>query len=383
MGGVFTRIGSLGLLALAAACTETGPYSATERSALEGVIYFVSGGAEHDEATTVKRLRLADGQLMAITSTPAPAFMYGDSPLDGRLALTIADDLYFARPDGGGLARVASSPELDWYPRFSPDGRAVVFESARASFRDLYRLDVETQQVVRLTDDPEGNFDASWSPDGRKLAFASSRAGQLDVWVMDADGANPRRLTQHAGDSVKPAWSPSGRWIAFISARDGKDDLFVVRPDGGEVTKLTPDAATSAKRWDAPHVQRFAWHPTEDRVVYAAQAPRAPSQLYVVDVARGQTTRLSEPEQDDREPAWSPDGAHLAFASVQGGASDIFIMRADGARRTRMTRERDRAWLPRWIRGTSGDGPGATRASAQHSSAPRLRGEPSNPKEQQ
>jgi TolB protein len=342
---------ALALLALASGCTETGPLSSDERAALSGVIFYVTGGAEHGDATQVKRLRLADAQVTPITDGQAPAFIYGESPTDARLALTIADDLFIGQADGTGLTRVASSEELDWYPRFSPDGRAVVFESARASFRDLYRLELATGEVVRLTDNPEGNFDAAWSPDGRKLAFSSSRAGQLDLWVMDADGANPTRLTFHPGDSVKPAWSPSGEYIAFISARDGKDDLFVVRPDGRDIRKLSPDAGTGKKRWEAPHVQRFAWHPTQDRVIYAAQPPRGPSHLFVVDVAAGRTTPLSKPDQDDREPAWSPDGEHLAFASVRDGASDIYIMRADGTRRTRMTRESTRAWLPRWTRG--------------------------------
>lgn len=333
-----------------AACTKSGPYSAEDRAALQGSIYYVTGGSEHGEGTTVKRLRLSDGRVDALTGGEAPAFVYGDSPTDGRLALTVADDLYLARPDGSELTKVASSPELDWYPRFSPDGRFLVFESARASFRDVYRLELGTSEVVRLTDNEQGNFDATWSPDGRKLAFASSRAGQLDLWVMDADGANPKRLTFHPGDSVKPAWSPSGKYIAFISARDGKDDLFVVRPDGGDIRKLTPEAEAK-KRWEGAHVQRFAWHPTEDRIAYEDQAPRAHSQLHVVDAVTGAMKTLSKPEEDDREPAWSPDGEHIVFASAQDDASDIYIMRADGSRRTRMTREQDRAWLPRWTRG--------------------------------
>ncbi|MCA9548537.1 MAG: PD40 domain-containing protein [Myxococcales bacterium] len=238
----------LGVAALAA-CTKSGPYSTEDRAALQGSIYYVTGGSEHGEGTTVKRLRLSDGRVDALTGGEAPAFVYGQSPTDGRLALTVADDLYLARPDGSELTKVASSPELDWYPRFSPDGRFLVFESARASFRDLYRLELSTSEVVRLTDNEQGNFDATWSPDGRKLAFASSRAGQLDLWVMDADGANPKRLTFHPGDSVKPAWSPSGKYIAFISARDGKDDLFVVRPDGSDIRKLTPEAEAK-KRWE-------------------------------------------------------------------------------------------------------------------------------------
>lgn len=353
MAGRSSAVALIVVAATTVACSEDGPLDAEDRAALPGSIYYLEGGDEHGEATSVARLELATGQSTQVTDGRAPAFVYGLDPKGERLALTVADDLVLAAPDGSDPRPLAVSPEIDWYPRFSPDGRHIVFESARGSFRDLYRVEVATGEVTRLTDNPEGNFDAAWSPDGRKLAFASSRAGQLDVWVMDADGSNPVRLTRHAGDSVKPAWSPSGAYIAFISARDGKDDLYVVTPDGATVTKLSEDAPEKGRRWMAPHVERFAWHPTEDRIAYAARAPRGKGHIYLVEVPSGATKRLSGEAHDDREPSWSPDGAYIAFASEVAGGSQIHVMRADGRRRTRLTSAEHRAWLPRWAGATT------------------------------
>lgn len=337
-------------------CTETGPLDDDDLRALPGQLFYSVGGQDHHDVARPYRQRFADPSDEPVTDGAAPAFVYGAEPQGSRIVMTVNDDVVLARPDGEGAEVVASSPEIDWYPRFSPDGRFLVFESARSSFRDLYRLEVTTGELVRLTDDPEGNFDAAWSPDGRRLAFASSRAGQLDVWVMNADGSAPRRLTRHAGDSIKPRWSPSGRYIAFISARDGKDDLYVVTPDGSRVTKLSPDAPKKGRPWSAPHVSRFEWHPREDRIVYAARPPRGAGQIHVVDVPSGRSRRLSSPEHDDREPTWSPDGAHVAFASHVEGGSEIFVMRAEGDRRTRLTDTRGRAWLPRWFEAANSKG---------------------------
>lgn len=332
---------------------KSGPLGAEELATLSGTLYFVR---QHGESPVVHRLRPGASAPVAVTSTSVAAFPYGASP-DGRhLALVElheeSDDIVLVRPDGGELRRIASSEGKDWYPRFSPDGAWILFESSRASFRDLYKVPVAGGEVVRLTDNPEGNFDPAWSPDGKQIAFASSRFGQLDVFVMDADGANQRRLTQHPGDSIKPAWSPDGRFIAFVSGRDGRDDLFVIRPDGEGIRNLTAGLTRPpegpALKLGAEVEESFAWHPKAPRVAFTLRIPRRSARIYVADAASGALTPLSEETALDNEPAWSPDGEHLAFTATVEGQPDVWIMRADGRRRTRLTSGEGGAWLPRW-----------------------------------
>lgn len=339
---------SFALVGVMTACAQRGPLDSDDLRSVDGELYYVVGGDGHDHDEAKGQLRrwvFATGRSEAVTDRPA--FVYGQDPTGTRLALTMDDEVVLARRDGRAAVVVASSPGVDWYPRWSPDGRSVLFESDRASFRDLYRYDVGSGAIERLTNDPEGNFDGVWSPDGRRIAFASSRAGGLDLWVMDADGKNPRRLTRHPGDSVKPAWSADGERIAFISARDGQDDLFVIAPDGEGIVNLT--GATKGA-----HVQRFAWHPRARRLVYELRVLGQRSQIWTVDADTRVAARLSDGAHDDREPTWSPTGAYVAFASGPSDDTEIHVMRADGTRRTPVTRHEGRAWLPRWLPGTEG-----------------------------
>lgn len=337
-----------GLTALGAGCSsskrEEQPLTAAERSGLRGAIYFVS-----EASGTPKAFRIRpDGSNLAALSPgdDVADFPYGASPDGQWVALVRGDegahDVLLVRPNGKDAKVIASGDGVDWYPMFSPDGAWVLFESARASFRDLYKIPATGGEPVRLTDNQEGNFDGAWSPDGKRIAFASSRHGQLDLFVMNADGSDQKRLTDHPGDSIKPAWSPDGKLIAFISGRDGNDDLFVMNADGTNIRNLSGDALQVE--------ERFAWNPSGTEIAYVAVAKDTKRKVHVVSVATGKDRVLSSERHDDFNPAWSPDGAFIAFASQEvRGHPDLWIMRADGRQRTRLTHDPRGAWLPRWL----------------------------------
>ncbi len=79
-----------------------------------------------------------------------------------------------------------------------------------------------------------------WSPDGKRIVFSSNRTGNGEVWIMRADGKGQRRI---AGlprrDDWAPAFSPDGASIVFSSLTTGRDgDLYLVRPNGKSLRRL-------------------------------------------------------------------------------------------------------------------------------------------------
>ena len=109
--------------------------------------------------------------------------------------------------DGGSPRRISVGVlgiggSVSW----SPDSRYILASAGPVGDKDIYRLDVDTREVVQLTRGGDNSAPA-YSPDGKYVAFNSTRNdGQADLYVMDADGSNLRRLT----DDPEPDWGP--RW---------------------------------------------------------------------------------------------------------------------------------------------------------------------------
>jgi TolB protein len=225
-----------------------------------------------------------------------------------------------------------------------PPGRFVVAEHAHRGGR-LVLVDERGRRVRDLTAPPdEASVDAqpSFSPDGRFVAFASSRGrgapDQTSIWILAlADGATAR-LTDDAGRDLTPAFAPDGRSLAFASTRAGSLDLWTVELDGRDAG--LPAAGRLARLTDDPGAELSpAWSPDGARLAYTfAERPR---ERAVMLVARDGSARARLVAGET--PTFSPDGAQIAYAARAEGREDAdlwLIAAAGGAAPRRLSDER-------------------------------------------
>ena len=104
------------------------------------------------------------------------------------------------------------SANMTFAPRFSPDGRWILFSMAVNGNTDIYRVPVAGGTPQRLTNAPGIDIGGSYSPDGSRIVFESDRGGSQQLYVMNADGIEPapdqlrRRRLCDAG--MEPARRP-------------------------------------------------------------------------------------------------------------------------------------------------------------------------------
>ena len=201
------------------------------------------------------------------------------------------------------------------------------------------------------------------SQDGQRVAFVATtiderkHAYRSAIWVIPATGGEAKCFTSATANAHTPAWSPDGRWLAFVSDREGeplgkdasreqknskgKPQIWLMPGDGGEAHQLT---------WMPHGVSQPHWSPDSQYILFSATVAPLDEEtedgkalpkvrvidrlfykldgvgfihdrrqhIFLVKAAGGEPQQLTSGDWDDRDPAWSPDGSHIAFASSRG-----------------------------------------------------------------
>jgi Tol biopolymer transport system component len=181
------------------------------------------------------------------------------------------------------------------------------------------------------------------SPDGTRLAFITAGNGDQQIATMRTDGSDLRVLTHRPLGTALPAWSPDGSSIAFFSTNlQNNQDLFAMDSDGTNLRRLTTSPfADLAPDW-SPDGSSIAYFSGDSCLSFDSSCPN--EEIWVVPAAGGRPTRLTRNHISDMQPAWSPDGAQIAF--VRGAR--VWVMDADGTNQHELTSTPARSFLPRW-----------------------------------
>ncbi|MEN8008280.1 MAG: winged helix-turn-helix domain-containing protein [Candidatus Krumholzibacteriota bacterium] len=169
-------------------------------------------------------------------SADGRSLVYAAAP-EGRF------DLWRVATAGGGPQWIPTPGDFAWNPTIARATGDLVYEEVQAD-QDLWRIRIvgrdpwqlETESFTRST---RWEYEADFSPDGRRVVFVSARSGKPELWLVDHDGQNLRRLTSLEAAAISnPRWSPRGDRIAFNTLANGNNEIMLIEVRGGEPVTL-------------------------------------------------------------------------------------------------------------------------------------------------
>lgn len=171
------------------------------------------------------------------------------------------------------------------------------------------------------------------------LSFALLLGACGDTGSINLSGAaGVETSTSEAGTAPAQVESPTATpipaatgKIIFTSKRDGLTDLYITSPDGAEVNRISTNAAIDSS--SSPRLS-----PDGTRIAYSATINNN-TDIYILDIASGFISRVTNAVEKDSAPSWSPNGQRLAFESFRDGNLEIYITNVDGTNQIRLTND--------------------------------------------
>ena len=274
------------------------------------------------------------------------------------------DQIFTMNTDGSNLKRISTGRGRTTCGYFTPDGNRVIYASTHVGspdcpppvdrsegyvwpiYRtfDLFSAKTDGTDIRRLTSADGYDAEGTISPDGKKIVFTSARDGDLDIYDMNLDGTQVRRLTNELGYDGGAWHSQDSQWIVWRASRPTGDDaarykqlfaknlvmpakleIMVMRADGTQKRQLTSNGAAN---W-APY-----FHPNGRQIIFSSNVnnpnPRSPNfDLYLINRDGTGLQQVTFDEGFDGFAMFTNDGKQMIWGSNRNakteGDTNIFI----------------------------------------------------------
>lgn len=192
-------------------------------------------------------------------------------------------DIFTAKPDGSDLCRITSTEGYDAEATVAPDGETIVFTSIRDGDLDIYTMRSDGSAVQRLTLEPGYDGGAFFSRDGKWICYRAHhpqsnedleeyrsllaknlvKPSKMELWIMRADGSGRRRITGNGYANFCPYFTPDGKKLIFASNLGDKGgrnfDLYLVDLATGETEQVTGDPSFDGFPMFSPDARQLVW----------------------------------------------------------------------------------------------------------------------------
>ena len=234
---------------------------------------------------------------------------------------------------------VTTDPGRELCPSLSPDGSQVAFaaDSESREGLDIYVKSIGHGTRLRLTTHPSDEWSPAWSPDGQTIAFArlGGEAG-FEIHLVPALGGaeqkiyelDPNPVTNEVAGPLL-AWAPNGKWLAVPCRTEtpGGSGLCLLSPQTRELQSLTAPGTGFMNGDTGP-----AFSPDGARLAFVRQHSLQGGNLCILDLdddlrPSGEPIALTSGNRFVASPAWTPEGSEIVFFAAEEAESSFALWR--------------------------------------------------------
>jgi Tol biopolymer transport system component len=244
--------------------------------------------------------------------------------------------------------------------QYSPDGKRVVFDSARSGLWSVWMADSDGSNLVQISRGGPAGY-PRWSPDSQKIAFQmKDREGLWGVYVSNISDRVPHKLPTRVRETSDPEWSRDGKWIYFRAYEGVGHQLYRCPAQGGDALLLAAsqdlvqptesadgkvlyflsreaDATMMMLPLDRPGAAlqpvpgmptvsfEHRWMIASDGIYFVSQS--APHTISFYDFSTQKTRDIFKTDRDLHDGlSISPDGRYLLFSQLDENDSNIMLV---------------------------------------------------------
>ena len=225
MISTFVQRSNRSVIILLALCITGTVWASVHRSYLPAGQFMDIPPADTTKKDTVKyteykSLPLKPARKITFSTSEGTWMSVDVSPDGNTLVFDLMGDIYTMPATGGKATVVTKGISFDTHPRWSPDGKKILFTSDRSGSDNIWYIDTDKKDTVQLTKDRDQNYtSAAWTPDG-KYVIASRGRMDMKLWIMHVDAGSGTQLVEAGPKTIDPAVSHDGRYV-YYSARGG------------------------------------------------------------------------------------------------------------------------------------------------------------------
>ena len=290
-------------------------------------IAFAAGGE-------IRKLGLAGGAVQRVCALPRTGFNGGTWNQSGTIVFAsggASSSLFQVSAAGGDAVALttldaARGETSHPWPQFLPDGRHLLVSvaSQQAANAGLFAVALDAGSERRRI-----------LPDLSRTLYASGRLLTMRDGVLSARPFDARRLT--VGGEAVPIASNAATWAVaptygwFSASANGRLAWFPARSRELRLAWFDRQGRQLGTFGEPAKYSQLALSPDGRRVAVEVQDAEGRYDIWLIDLARGVSSRLTTDPASEREPVWSPDGTRLAFTTNAGADENILVKELSGS----------------------------------------------------